>query len=170
MLCIQNQPIYIPELLEEVEAAVEGEEGVADALLGVLDLLAVDEGGGGVGAVLAEHVDELLPHLERGPAGAGGRDVDAHRGRQLQQRGAPHELLPAAVLLGLAQPAAHEADAVALQRRHHLLRHRRALRHARLLQLHAPVCMRTCMHAMSAAVTHATCVPACICMRSAVRK
>ena len=41
---------YIPELLEEFEAAVEGEEGVADVLLGVLDLLAVDEGGGGVGS------------------------------------------------------------------------------------------------------------------------
>jgi hypothetical protein len=124
---------YLPELVEEVEAAVEGEEGVADALLGVLDLLAVDEGGGGVGAVLAEHVDELLPHLERRPAGAGGRDVDAHRGRQRGR--APRELLPAAVLLGLAaQPAAHEAHAVALQRRHHLLRH------ARLRQLRAPIC------------------------------
>lgn len=38
------------ELLEELEAAVEGHEGVADVLLGVLDLLAVDGGGGGVGA------------------------------------------------------------------------------------------------------------------------
>jgi len=42
--------ISIPELLEEVEAAVECEEGVADVHLGVLDLLAVDEGGGGVGS------------------------------------------------------------------------------------------------------------------------
>jgi len=42
--------ISILELLEEVEAAVECEEGVADVHLGVLDLLAVDEGGGGVGS------------------------------------------------------------------------------------------------------------------------
>uniref|UniRef100_J3LI81 Uncharacterized protein n=1 Tax=Oryza brachyantha TaxID=4533 RepID=J3LI81_ORYBR len=135
----------VPEFLEQLEAAVERHEGVADVLLGVLDLLPVDERGGGVGAVLAEHVHQLLPHLERRPAGARRRDVDPHRRRHLQQRAAhgPAAAPPLAAVLGAlglpGQP--HEADAVPLQRRHHLVRHRRALRHLRLLQLQAPICI-----------------------------
>jgi hypothetical protein len=57
--------ISIPQLLEEIEAVVECKEGVADVLLGMMDLLAVDEGGSGIGAVLAEHVDELHPNRLR---------------------------------------------------------------------------------------------------------
>ncbi|BAF10379.1 Os02g0809700 [Oryza sativa Japonica Group] len=136
----------VPEFLEQLEAAVERHEGVADVLLGVLDLLPVDERRGGVGAVLAEHVHELLPHLERRPPGARRRDVDPHRRWQLQHASASAAAAAppfAAAVLGLAvllpgEP--HEADAVPLQRRHHLVRHRRALRHLRLLQLQAPIC------------------------------
>jgi hypothetical protein len=60
------------------ESSVEHEECVVNVLLSVLHLLAVDEGGGRVDTILAEHVDELLPHLERGAAGAHRWNVNLH--------------------------------------------------------------------------------------------
>jgi hypothetical protein len=106
----------------ELESSVEHEEHVADVLPGVLHHLAVEEGGdgsthllavdediGGVSTVLAEHVDELLPHLERGAAGARRWDVEDSPAAAARQQ------------LLLLRLAAHEANAVVLQCRHSIL-------------------------------------------------